>query len=73
MVYSLPGSSVHGILQARMLESFPSPGDLPVSGVEPPSPALQANSLPSELSGKLNNLKKVGKEERENVGGGVIH
>ena len=56
-----------------MLESFPSPGDLPVSGVEPPSPALQANSLPSELSGKLNNLKKVGKEERENVGGGVIH
>ena len=28
---------------------FPSPGDLPNSGVEPQSPALQADSLPSEL------------------------
>ena len=27
---------------------FPSPGDLPNSGIEPGSPALQANSLPSE-------------------------
>ena len=31
---------------------FPSPGDLPDPGVEPRSPALQADSLPSELSGK---------------------
>jgi len=31
MVCSLPGSSVHRILQARILEwlPFPSPGDLP--------------------------------------------
>ena len=28
---------------------FPSPGDLPDSGVEPRSPALQADSLPAEL------------------------
>ena len=27
---------------------FPSPGDLPNSGIEPGSPALQADSLPSE-------------------------
>ena len=27
---------------------FPSPGDLPNPGVEPGSPALQADSLPSE-------------------------
>ena len=27
---------------------FPSPGDLPDSGIEPESPALQADSLPSE-------------------------
>ena len=27
---------------------FPSPGDLPDSGIEPASPALQAGSLPSE-------------------------
>ena len=28
---------------------FPSPGDLPDQGIEPGSPALQADSLPSEL------------------------
>ena len=27
---------------------FPSPGDLPDPGIEPRSPALQADSLPSE-------------------------
>ena len=32
--------------------SFLSPGDLPDSEIEPGSPALQADSLPSELSGK---------------------
>ena len=31
---------------------FPSPGDLPDSGVEPRSPALQADSLLTEPSGK---------------------
>ena len=30
---------------------FPSPGDLPDSGIEPGSPALQADSLPTELPG----------------------
>ena len=34
---------------------FPSPGDLPDPGIEPGSPALQADSLPSELQGKLMN------------------
>ena len=43
---TLPGSSVHGILQARILEwglPFPSPGNLPNTGIEPvflDSPAL---------------------------------
>ena len=32
---------------------FPSPGDLPDPGIEPRSPALQADSLPTELPGKL--------------------
>ena len=32
--------------------AIPSPGDLPDSGIEPRSPALQADSLPTELSGK---------------------
>ena len=31
---------------------FPSPGHLPDSGIEPGSPALQADSLPSELPGE---------------------
>ena len=31
---------------------FPSPGDLPDPGIEPGSPAFQADSLPSELPGK---------------------
>ena len=32
--------------------SFPSPGDLPDSGIEPGSPTLQADALPSESPGK---------------------
>ena len=44
---NLPGSSVHGILQARILEGllFPSPVDLPDPGIEPRSLALQEDSL----------------------------
>ena len=102
MDHNLPGSSVRGILQARIIEqvpltpsgdlldpgikpwvkpclfcllhwlvgslplappSFPGkntgvgshspPGHLPNPGIEPGSPALQADSLPSEPPGKL--------------------
>ena len=54
--YSPLGSSVRGILQARTLErvAIPSPGDPPDPGTEPRSPALQADSLPSEPPGKPN-------------------
>ena len=31
---------------------FPSPGDLPNPGIEPGSPAFQADALPSEPPGK---------------------
>ena len=31
---------------------MPPPGDLPNPGIEPRSPALQADSLPSEPAGK---------------------
>ena len=50
---SLPGSSVHGIFQARVLEwvAIPSPG-IPNPGIKPRSPALQADALPSEPPGK---------------------
>ena len=51
-------SSVHGSLQARILQAssgqpFPSPGDLPNPGIESGSPAFQADSLPPEGLGKL--------------------
>ena len=46
---SLPGSSVHGISQARILELVPSPGSLLDPGVEPGSPVLQEDSLPTGL------------------------
>ena len=47
--YSPPGSSVRGILQARMLEQvFPSPQYLTNLGIEPSPLSLQEDSLPSE-------------------------
>ena len=52
MCYSLPGSSVHELFPASILEwvaisfqGFP-PRDLPNPGIKPPSPALQEDSLP---------------------------
>ena len=51
---SLPGSSVHGIFQARVLEwvAISFSRDLPDPGMEPRSPTLQADTLPSEPLGK---------------------
>ena len=51
---SLSASSVHEILQARILEWSPL-GDLPESGIEPmspASPALHVDSLSTEPFGK---------------------
>ena len=39
---------------------MPSPGDLPDPGIKPGSPALQADSLPTELSGKRGGLERLG-------------
>ena len=56
MDYSPPGSSVHGISQARTLEwiaiSFPSPRDLPDPGIELSSPALAGGFFTSESPGE---------------------
>ena len=46
---SLPGSSVHGILQARVLEWVAIPFS---PGTELGSPALEADSFPTEPLGK---------------------
>ena len=57
MDHGLPGSSVHGILQAKYWNGLPCPppGDLPHPGIKPAlltSPALAAGSLPLVPSGK---------------------
>ena len=46
--------TVHGILQARILEwvVVPFSRDFPNPGMEPRSPALQVDSLPAEPQGK---------------------
>ena len=52
---SPPGSSAHGILDKNIgvgLVCLP-PADLPNPGVEPRSPALQADSLPLSHQGSL--------------------
>ena len=51
---SLPGFSVHGILQARILAwvTISFSRDLPDPGIEPGSPALEADALTSEPPGK---------------------
>ena len=61
---SPPGSSVHGIPQARILEwvALSFSRDLPNPGIEPMSPAspgLQEDSLPSESPGKPINVKYI--------------
>ena len=60
---SPPGSSFHGIFQARVLEwiAISSPRDLPNPEIEPGSPKLQEDSLPSEPPSKP---KYVGKENK---------
>ena len=52
---SLPDSFVHGIFQARLLKwvAISFSGDLPNPGIEPGSPALQDDALPSEPPEKL--------------------
>ena len=52
---SMPGSSVHGILQARILEwvAIPFSRDLPNPAIKPRSPALQVDSSQSECWASL--------------------
>ena len=51
--------TIHGILQARILEwsAFPFSGNLPNPGTESRSPALQVDYLPAELQGKPKNTR----------------
>ena len=44
---------------------FSFPGDLPNSEIKPGSPALQADSLPTELQGKSQNTLMKSKTEKK--------
>ena len=59
-LFAIPWTLAHqaclslGILQQEYWSGLPCPppGDLPNPGIDPIFPALQADSLPAELSGK---------------------
>ena len=72
---SLPGSSVSGILQVRILDGLPCPppGELPNPGIKsvlPAAPALQVDSLPLSDLGKLP-LMNIIMHFRKSFGNGV--
>ena len=50
---------------------FPSPGDLPNPGIEPGSPALQTDTLPSEPLGSLSLLQWIFLTQELNQG--ILH
>ena len=52
IAYKAPLSMGFSRQEYRSGLPFPSPGDLPHSGIKPGSPALQADALPSEPPGK---------------------
>ena len=67
---SLSGCSVHGILQARILQRVAIPfsggssllGDLPDLGIEPRSAALQADSVSLSHQGSPNLILVLNKQ-----------
>ena len=76
---SPPGSSVHGIFQARILEwveYWKSLGNLPNSRIKPESPALQVDSLLLRHQGshicntsgiKLQDIKRLKSQEKDQL------
>ena len=69
---SLPGFSVHGIIQARILEWVVAPFSrgcsllqviFPTPEIEPRSPALPADSLPSES--KKKSIENIGESPKK--------
>ena len=52
VAYQAPQSMEFSVQEYWSGLPFPSPGDLPNTGIEPGSPALQADALLSEPPGK---------------------
>ena len=53
VAYQVPSSMGFSRQECWSGLPFPSPGDLPDPGIEPGSPTLQADALPSEPPGKV--------------------
>jgi len=66
---SPPGSSAHGILQARILEwvAISFSRGLPDPRIEPRSPALQADALTSEPPGKKERMGLIEREALKHI------
>ena len=52
VAYKAPLSMEFSMQEYWSGSPFPSPGDLPKPGIEPGSPAMQADALPSKPPGK---------------------
>ena len=63
MDWSPPGSSLHGTLQAEILDGlpFPPPGDLPGPGTEPRSPT------PLALTGRFFTTEPAGEPKEKGI------
>ena len=75
---SPPGSSVYGVLQVKLLEwgAISFSGDLPDLEIEPRSPTLQVDSLPTEsqacsLSKDTSITWRKGRRQAEKWGAGL--
>ena len=68
---SLPGSPLHGIFQARILEwvAIPSPGNFLTQGSNPHLPYWQANSLPLRHLGSRRWHEDMQGRRPDNYGG----
>ena len=53
VAYQVPPSMGFSRQEYWSVLPFPSPGDLPNPGIEPRSPTLRADALPSQPPGKL--------------------
>ena len=61
VAYQAPQSMEFSRQESWSRLPFPSPGDLPNPGIEPGSPALQADALPSEPKSLLMKVKVDGR------------
>ena len=59
VAYQVPPSMGFSRQECWSWVPLPSPGDLPDPGIEPGSSAFQADALPSEPLGKLDNSKHL--------------